>query len=334
MHLTRFRPRGYEGFQLLFADFRIALVLGLPRPELDARPASHHVRWREKSDFRFKPLGVLRPRSRTNTDSGFFTTAKRGNNLCQIRRAPVHLRAESRGNHWGELMPPNIGWPDIALRLALTLVAGILIGLNRGEHGSPAGLRTILLVCFAASVAMIQANLLLATSGRTSDSFIMMDLMRLPLGILSGMGFIGAAAIIHRSNFVMGVTTAATLWFVTVMGLCLGGGQLALGVVTLGLGIFVLSGLKWFEKKWSQERHASLILVAGSGGPTDEEVTAILRESGFNITSFAVTLTDGLKCRELNCDVRWRGYITDVSPPAFLTKLAQHAGVQKLSWKP
>jgi putative Mg2+ transporter-C (MgtC) family protein len=105
-------------------------------------------------------------------------------------------------------------WYDIAIRLAFTVFAGACIGINRGEHGQPAGMRTTILVCLAAAVSMIQANLLLATAGRAPDSFITLDLMRLPLGILSGMGFIGAGAILRRGSMVMGVTTAATLWYV------------------------------------------------------------------------------------------------------------------------
>ena len=65
-------------------------------------------------------------------------------------------------------------------------------------------------------------------AGKTSSSFAVMDLMRLPLGILSGMGFIGAGAIVRKDSLVHGLTTAATLWFVTGLGLCFGGGQLAL----------------------------------------------------------------------------------------------------------
>jgi hypothetical protein len=60
------------------------------------------------------------------------------------------------------------------------------------------GLCTMSLVCLAASVSMIQTNLLLVTAGKAPDSFIVLDAMRLPLGILTGMGFIGAGAIVRR----------------------------------------------------------------------------------------------------------------------------------------
>ncbi len=52
-------------------------------------------------------------------------------------------------------MELHIGWNDIAARLFLTVLAGLLIGYNRSEHGKAAGLRTTVLVCLAASVAMI-----------------------------------------------------------------------------------------------------------------------------------------------------------------------------------
>src|ERR1700684_3614013 len=158
-------------------------------------------------------------------------------------------------------MPLTLTWHDIALRLAMSLAAGGLIGLDRGEHSRPAGLRTTLLVCLAAAVAMIQTNLLLATKGRAPDSFIMLDLMRLPLGILTGMGFIGGGAILRRDGFVLGVTTAATLWFVTIIGLCFGGGQISLGAAGTALGMMVLSGLRWFDYHMKQEQHGILYLT-------------------------------------------------------------------------
>ena len=140
-------------------------------------------------------------------------------------------------------MALTLQWDEIALRLVLTVIAGTLVGIDRSEHGQAAGLRTTILVCLAASVAMIQTNLLMPTAGRSPDSFATLDLMRLPLGILTGMGFIGGGAILRRGNMVQGVTTAATLWIVTVIGLCLGGGQLALGMTTLAMALAVLWAL-------------------------------------------------------------------------------------------
>ena len=99
-------------------------------------------------------------------------------------------------------MPLHPSILDIAIRLALTLAAGSLIGLNRGERGHAAGLRTTTLVCLAASVSMIQVDLLLPLAGKAVNSFVVMDLMRLPLGILSGMGFIGAGAILRKEDAV------------------------------------------------------------------------------------------------------------------------------------
>jgi putative Mg2+ transporter-C (MgtC) family protein len=85
--------------------------------------------------------------------------------------------------------------------------------------------------------------------------------MRLPLGILSGMGFIGAGAIVRYGSLVRGLTTAATLWFVTVLGLCFDGGQLALGLAVLALGVLVLETLERLESRWKQDRHATLASV-------------------------------------------------------------------------
>ena len=231
-------------------------------------------------------------------------------------------------------MPLNIGWGDIALRLALTVAAGILIGINRSEHGHAAGLRTTVLVCLAASLSMLEVNLLLPMAGKTSSSFIQLDLMRLPLGILSGMGFIGAGAIVRKDNFVRGLTTAATLWFVTGLGLCFGGGQLALGMVGLCLGVAILEGLKWVEKQWRQDRHAMLSVVMGPHGPTEEELTSKLQAGGYVISPWGVVSFDQNRQRELRTEVRWRARPHEAHSPTFLQEVVDHPGVLRLEWKP
>lgn len=177
-------------------------------------------------------------------------------------------------------MPLNLEWPDIAIRLLCTILAAGFIGFNRGEHGRPAGLRTTILVALAACLAMIQVNILLPTAGRPANSFVMNDLMRLPLGILSGMGFIGAGAIVRRDNFVVGLTTAATLWFVTVLGLCFGGGQIALGAVGAVIGIIVLAGLKIAEDRMKRDRDGTLSLLITPSGPDEKEFVPLWPKPG------------------------------------------------------
>src|ERR1700734_2361487 len=218
-------------------------------------------------------------------------------------------------------MPLTLTWQDIALRLALSLAAGGLIGLDRGEHGRPAGLRTTLLVCLAAAVAMIQTNLLLATKGRAPDSFIMLDLMRLPLGILTGMGFIGGGAILRRDGFVLGVTTAATLWFVTIIGLCFGGGQISLGTTAFVLGMLVLSGLRSVERRMKQEQYGTLSLTIEDTQPTEEEIRAVVQKSGYTINVSSVAYVSQVRQRELEFRLKWRAVPDNVDVPPFLGDL-------------
>lgn len=231
-------------------------------------------------------------------------------------------------------MPLHPEWPDIALRLLCTIAAGFLIGLDRGEHGRPAGLRTTMLVSLAACLAMIQANLLLDQAGKSPNSFVTLDLMRLPLGILSGMGFIGAGAIVRRDNLVLGVTTAATLWFVTVVGLCFGGGQLALGFAGLVLGLVVVTGLRQFERRIKQDHQGTLTVVTTAGGPTESEVRAMLVTQQYIIRSCALVYTAESENNELICQVNWRSRALDTGIPEIVRALGSRSGVVKVAWMP
>lgn len=231
-------------------------------------------------------------------------------------------------------MPLHLEWSDIVLRLALTFGACALVGINREEWGSPAGLRTTILVGLAAALAMLEANLLLDTGGKKPGSFVVLDLMRFPLGILDGMGFIGAGTILRRGNLVRGVTTAATLWFVTVMGLCFGGGQNGLGLSALVLALIVLWGLKWAERKLSQEQYSAVELTIEAQGPTDEEIRSRLLGAGLKICSWAITYIGRPQRRRLHCTVRWRVRPDSESSPSVVRELAAHPQISKLQWKP
>jgi putative Mg2+ transporter-C (MgtC) family protein len=230
-------------------------------------------------------------------------------------------------------MPLTLTWHEIALRLALSVVAGTLIGLDRGERGRPAGLRTTLLVCLAAAVAMIQANLLLATVGKTADSFISLDLMRLPLGILTGMGFIGAGAVIRRDGLILGVTTAATLWFVTVIGLCFGGGQISLGIAGLLGGLIVVSGLHWIEFRMTQDQHATLSLTTDRDKPSQQEIFGTVQKAGYKIKVSSVAYINQSQQRQFEFLLQWRISPQKLDVPPFLRELTSDPNVLAAQWK-
>jgi putative Mg2+ transporter-C (MgtC) family protein len=231
-------------------------------------------------------------------------------------------------------MPLFPTWPDLLLRLALATIAGAIIGWDRGAHGRPAGLRTHLLVCLAAAFSMVLANLLLDTTGKDGDSFVQMDVMRLPLGILSGIGFIGGGAILHRGSLVLGVTTAATLWFVTVMGLCFGAGELILGGIAFGIGLAVLSGLKWLEDRVKQQRKARLSLTVEQERLGARDIEAVLEQAGFRIIASSISVQPAAGIRILRYDVFWRGYLAENGLPQAVERLLAAPGVREGDWAP
>ena len=227
-----------------------------------------------------------------------------------------------------------LDWHEIAVRLILTALAGSMIGLNRGGHGHPAGLRTTLLVCMAASLSMIQVNLLLGMAGKPADSFVTLDLMRLPLGILSGMGFIGAGVILKRDNVVLGITTAATLWFVTVLGLCFGGGQKALGLIGLGFGVAVLWGLKWVEMRLPVHRTADLVVKSVLDHEIEAQIQNIVKRASFETLDTNIAYDVAENRQEIRFELRWRSFPADTSRPKILIELSQMSGVLSVAWNP
>jgi putative Mg2+ transporter-C (MgtC) family protein len=228
-------------------------------------------------------------------------------------------------------MSTTLTWGDIALRLALTAAAGALFGINRSEKGRSAGLRTTLLVALAACIAMLLANRLTLPAGSPTLANPG-DPLRLPLGVLSGMGFIGAGAILRRDNLVLGVTTAATVWFVTIMGLCFGSGQLGLGGVAAVLGLAILAGLGRLEDHLPRERHAVLILKVASGGPSESGIRSRIAAGGFQAAPRGVVF-DASGNTALTYDVVWHSRPTDTSVPPFLQEFAVEPALSEINWR-
>ena len=107
---------------------------------------------------------------------------------------------------------------DIFIRLALAMVCGGILGMERGKKNRPAGFRTYMIVCLGAALTMLISQHMFYRGYAT-------DLSRLGAQVVSGIGFLGAGTIIVTGRQqIKGLTTAAGLWASACMGLCLGAG--------------------------------------------------------------------------------------------------------------
>jgi putative Mg2+ transporter-C (MgtC) family protein len=225
-------------------------------------------------------------------------------------------------------MPLNPTLEDIVIRLLLTVAAGAIIGLDREASGRAAGFRTTILVGLAACAAMIQANLLLATDGKEPGFFVNMDVLRLPLGILTGVGFIGGGAIFKRGDLVTGVTTAATLWVMTAIGLAFGGGQIALASIVTALAFLTLWALKWLDNRIPREHRAILSIIHTAGEPLPG-IESGIRPLGYRarFVSKVQRLETGHSI--VSYEIRWRRPETATPPIDLLEFLENNYSVDK-----
>jgi len=231
-------------------------------------------------------------------------------------------------------MPLHLTWQQIALRLALACIASFVIGFNRDEQGHPAGIRTTMLVCLAATLAMLQVNLLLPIAGKSASSFVVMDLMRLPLGILSGIGFIGAGVILKRGASVSGVTTAATIWLVTVLGLLFGGGNLYLGITGSLIAFVILWALKLLERHVPRQCSGSLHLALSPNSPSEADLRQHVLAANRTITRWEARYDPATVLATLDCELKWTSRRPGIpETPPFIDQLRRLPGVQSLTWK-
>ncbi len=228
-------------------------------------------------------------------------------------------------------MAATLGWHDIALRLALAALAGILIGMDRGLRAQPAGLRTTVLVCVAAAVAMLQAGLLFVQTPDSHNSVIRLDLMRMPLGVLTGIGFIGGGAILRRGDMVRGVTTAATIWLVTAIGLCFGGGQIGLGLAATAIGLATLWLLKLVEIRLPIPKRGRVLIEMRLPGSEPDAILALLRQRGLVLRSRQVVVEPERRA-SLACSGRYRGPHPQWSQ-RLLAELAERPEVIRVEWQ-
>jgi putative Mg2+ transporter-C (MgtC) family protein len=130
-------------------------------------------------------------------------------------------------------------WQEDLFSIILATFLGAAIGLERELSGKSAGLRTNLLICLGATIFTIISRRLIVDEGSTT---------RIAAQIVTGVGFLGAGALIQDRGGVHGLTTAATIWLVASIGMACGAGFESMAVVSTVITIIVLAGLSRLEK--------------------------------------------------------------------------------------
>lgn len=127
--------------------------------------------------------------------------------------------------------------------LLLAVLIGGMVGFERESHGRPAGLRTHILVCLVSTLLILASRRVPALFQDGDTARIVFDPNRLGAGILTGIGFLGAATVVRSGDIVRGITTGATVWSVAGIGVVLGQGEYALALTGTGILFLVLVGL-------------------------------------------------------------------------------------------
>ncbi|MGN0156034.1 MAG: MgtC/SapB family protein [Lachnospiraceae bacterium] len=144
---------------------------------------------------------------------------------------------------------------SILIRLFLSMIMGSLIGLERGSHGQPAGIRTFALVSLGAAMVTITGEYLVLYY-HTGDP------ARLAAQVISGIGFLGVGTIIVTGkNFVKGLTTAASLWTTACLGIMIGSGYIIGSLLVFVLIFFVMTFLSYISHKVDANARGMLIYM-------------------------------------------------------------------------
>ncbi len=154
---------------------------------------------------------------------------------------------------------------NVFLKLLFSLLLGGVIGLERQIMGKAAGLRTHILISLGSSIFTL-LSIFISSNSKIADP------TRIPAMVLSGIGFIGAGAIIQARGHIQGLTTAASIWSTAAVGMACGFGYITIALLSTLLILFVLHGLSFLEIKISTLKSLSLTF------PTAEKLYNFLKK--------------------------------------------------------
>jgi putative Mg2+ transporter-C (MgtC) family protein len=175
---------------------------------------------------------------------------------------------------------------DILLHLGGALVAGGAIGIERSIHGRPAGFRTHTLVCLASSLLMLLT--VYQAQWFPGGELVRIDPTRMAQGIMTGIGFLGAGVIFKEGISVRGLTTAASIWITSAIGVLMGSGLYYPAVTGTVLTLGVLVAFRWIENRVPTQQFAHhRVRFARTEVMPEETLRDLLHRHGFTTSGFS-----------------------------------------------
>lgn len=182
----------------------------------------------------------------------------------------------------------------VFIALLLSVILCGIIGIEREKRGRSAGLRTHLLVGLGSCIIMI-----ISIYGFPAV-FGNRDVARLAAQIITGVGFLGAGAIIHHNSGIKGLTTAGTIWIVMAIGIACGSFNFIIAVAATLIVMVVLILVRKFEGKISSKK-PFIYLVAPIGDATLEKILSVSKEFGCYVQGLSTELFDDEKGKRMEC---------------------------------
>jgi putative Mg2+ transporter-C (MgtC) family protein len=224
---------------------------------------------------------------------------------------------------------PTLNWDESLLRLALAAVLGGLIGMERELREREAGLRTHLLVALGSALFTIVGAYGFHAFLDSGANVVRADPTRIAAQIVTGIGFLGAGAIIRQGLSVRGLTTAATLWVVAAVGLAAGAGYYSAAVITTALVLIALYPLRILAYRIVRRfrtEDGRLLVELPAGHPLGA-VTDAIETSGASIHSIEVS-QEGDR-RRLELDV---ALSRDTAAASLVARVADVEDVAEVRW--
>lgn len=198
---------------------------------------------------------------------------------------------QTNGWAWGNLIL-------IFIAILLTVVLSSFVGFEREIRGRSAGLRTHLLVAVGSCVIMIISIYGLPIIGDAGR-----DPARLAAQVITGVGFLGAGAIIHYAGGIRGLTTAGTIWLVMAIGLACGSMNFTLAIFSTVIVMIVLTSFRRIERRVTKN-HPMIIVLTSSDRPILTDILGLAREFNSNVTDIATQIIQDGKDETLQVTFR------------------------------